>query len=72
MADITHAPVSSSFLTSAGHDGESTGEVAMANGRRYRILGITPEAFQAMLDAESVGQHFNKVVKGAYTIEPVE
>lgn len=71
MANITHATLTSSFLTSAGHDGESTAEVAMANGKTYRILGISAEAFQAFLQAESQGQYFNKTIKGAYTVEPV-
>ncbi len=69
---IVYQPVQSSFITQAGHDGEAVGRVQFANGKQYQIEGITPDAFQAMLDAESVGGHFNKVIKGNYTVTPVE
>lgn len=68
---IVYQPVQSSFITQAGHDGDGTARVQFANGRQYEIAGITPEAFQQLLDAESVGQHFNKVIKGNYSVTPV-
>jgi hypothetical protein len=69
---IVYQPVSSSFITQGGHDGENTGVVEFANGKRYQIEGISAEAFQSLIDAESVGRHFNAVIKQNYSVTPVE
>lgn len=72
MGNMVHQPVNSSFITHAGHDGETTGEVTLAGGRRYRIHDIDAGQFQALLDAESVGKHFNQTIKKNHAVEPVD
>lgn len=69
---VQHTPLDSSFLTSAGHDGENRAEVVMANGKRYEIQGIPADAYQAWMDAESQGQHFNKTIKATYPVVAME
>jgi len=68
---MTRQPVASSNIKSLGHDG-STLEVEFTNGRIYRYAEVSPEVFQGLLGAESVGKHFNQNVKGRFVGEKVE
>lgn len=74
MADrIPQFPLNSTFLTEGGHDPQQqAAEVTLNGGRVYRIEGISAEAWNELKDADSVGRHFNTVIKPNYTITQVE
>jgi hypothetical protein len=64
---IAMRPVSSSNLTSLGHDPATrTLQVAFKGGDVYSYAGVPATTYQAMVDAESVGQFFNKNIKAKY------
>ncbi|MCW3150472.1 KTSC domain-containing protein [Stutzerimonas stutzeri] len=54
----------SSSLRSLGYDAEQQVlEVEFVSGARYRYEQVPPEAVQALLQADSLGRHFNQVFK---------
>ncbi|MGK9066482.1 KTSC domain-containing protein [Stutzerimonas chloritidismutans] len=56
--------VNSSSLRALGYDPDGRVlEVEFHNGSQYRYEGVPPEAVQALLEADSLGQHFNQVFK---------
>lgn len=56
--------VASRSLRSLGYDpGEQALEVEFHNGSVYRYERVPPEAVQALLEADSLGRHFNQVFK---------
>lgn len=56
--------VNSSSLRALGYDpDEQALHVEFSNGTRYRYEGVPAEAVQALLDADSLGRHFNQVFK---------
>ncbi len=56
--------VSSSSLRALGYDPEQQVlEVAFSSGALYRYEAVPPEAVQALLEADSLGRHFNQVFK---------
>ncbi|TDL96913.1 KTSC domain-containing protein [Stutzerimonas stutzeri ATCC 17588 = LMG 11199] len=56
--------VNSSSLRSLGYDPEQQVlEVEFGSGALYRYEAVPPEAVQALLDADSLGRHFNQVFK---------
>jgi hypothetical protein len=62
---ISHVPVSSSVISSVGHDEESkTLEVKFKNGKVYTYAGVTLDEFESFVGAESVGKHFNTHIAG--------
>lgn len=63
---MNRTPVKSSMLKAVGYDGAVL-EAQFANGDIYRYEGITQAQFDALLGAESVGAHFNKVIRPACT-----
>lgn len=63
---ITRQPVKSSMLKSVGFE-NGVLEVELHKGGIYRYEGISQEQFDALLAAESVGGHFNRVIKSACT-----
>lgn len=63
-------PVVSSQLVSIGHDPETrTLEVEFHGGSVYRYHGVTAEAHDALMRADSIGRHFGKEVRGKYRFE---
>lgn len=54
-------PVESSFIKSAGHDGENL-EIEFASGTIAQIP-VTPEEHAAFLAAESKGKHYNAMFR---------
>lgn len=72
---IKQIPISSTMFASIGHDGEGTLEVVYkSTNRAYRHAGVTPEQFQALLAADSVGLHFNRHIRSQFpgTLVPQE
>lgn len=67
---MTRTPVASSLFTSIGHDGDVL-EVEFKNGKVYRVPNFTPEAHAEFLAAESLGAHFNKVIRANYWVQPL-
>lgn len=56
--------VNSSSLRALGYDpDEQVLEVEFSNGAQYRYDQVPAEAVQALLDADSLGRHFNQVFK---------
>lgn len=56
--------VSSSSLRALGYDPEQQVlEVEFSSGALYRYEAVPPEAVQALLQADSLGRHFNQVFK---------
>ncbi len=56
--------VNSSSLRALGYDPEQQVlEVEFSSGVLYRYEAVPPEAVQALLDADSLGRHFNQVFK---------
>ena len=56
--------VSSSSLRALGYDPEQQVlEVEFSSGALYRYEAVPPEVVQALLEADSLGRHFNQVFK---------
>ncbi|MHA6639489.1 KTSC domain-containing protein [Stutzerimonas frequens] len=56
--------VSSSSLRALGYDPEQQVlEVEFSSGALYRYEAVPPEAVHALLEADSLGRHFNQVFK---------
>jgi len=56
--------VNSSSLRALGYDPEQQVlEVEFSSGALYRYEAVPPEAEQALLEADSLGRHFNQVFK---------
>ncbi len=54
----------SSSLRSLGYDPEQQIlEVEFSSGALYRYEAVPPELVQALLEADSLGRHFNQVFK---------
>ncbi|MBW8336112.1 KTSC domain-containing protein [Stutzerimonas stutzeri] len=54
----------SSSLRSLGYDPkQQILEVEFSSGALYRYEAVPPEAVQALLEADSLGRHFNQVFK---------
>lgn len=62
---MTRTPVSSSSIASIGHEGETL-EIEFTNGRIYRHDGVSRAHYEALVDAESVGRHYNAAIKGQF------
>lgn len=54
--------VTSSAIKSIGHQGDVL-EVEMVNGKIYTHHGITADHHAEMLASESIGRHYNTVIK---------
>ncbi|RRW31201.1 KTSC domain-containing protein [Stutzerimonas stutzeri] len=54
----------SSSLRSLGYDPEQQIlEVEFSSGALYRYEAVPPEVVQALLEADSLGRHFNQIFK---------
>lgn len=61
---MKHVVVNSSSLRALGYDAEQQVlEVEFSSGALYRYEAVPPEAVQALLEADSLGRHFNQVFK---------
>ncbi|WEJ32367.1 KTSC domain-containing protein [Devosia sp. SD17-2] len=41
-------------------------------GRRYKYFDVPPSAYEALRDAPSRGQYFNRAIKGHYRCTKIE
>jgi hypothetical protein len=62
---MQHVPVKSSMFASIAHDGDTL-EVKFNNGATYRHSGVTPDVFNAMLNAPSAGKYYNENIRGKF------
>ncbi len=61
---MKRAALQSSSLRSLGYDPEQQIlEVEFSSGALYRYEAVPPEVVQALLEADSLGRHFNQVFK---------
>jgi len=61
---MKHVALNSSSLRALGYDpDEQALEVEFHNGALYRYEQVPPEVVQALLEADSLGRHFNQVFK---------
>lgn len=60
-------PVKSSNIRSVGYDPAAKRmEIEFTNGGIYHYDGVTQEAHDDLVNAESVGRHFGAHVRGKY------
>lgn len=70
---MEHTAVQSSNITSVGYDPATRElEVHFKSGGRYRYAGVDARTHAALMGAESVGAHFHKHIKSAFTGSPVK
>ena len=70
--DIKFTPIDSDHIAGAYHDSmENKATIKFKNGYQYHVHGMSPEAYQEFLDADSQGEHFHSHIKGQYHIERV-
>ena len=61
-------PVQSSSINAIGYEPESkTLHVEFSSGRAYHYKGVEPEEHEALVNAPSIGAHFSKHIRPAYT-----
>lgn len=71
---MTRHPVKSGAIAAIGHDGDVL-EVEFHSGKVYRHAQFSVEDLDALLGAESLGRHYNTMVRGKYEhtlVEPDE
>ena len=72
VTSMERTPVESASITSVGYDDVSHElEIEFRNGRRYRYLQVPPAAFRLLLQAKSIGQYVNRVIKPRFEGKPV-
>lgn len=65
-------PVDSKSVTSVGYDSARFElEVEFRNGRVYRYEQVPVAAYRLLLQAPSIGEYINKVVKPRFTARAV-
>jgi hypothetical protein len=72
MKDVEMQSVVSEHLDSVGYDEESkTMTIDFTDGSTYEYRGVTKDAFDNLVDASSVGDHFRRYFKGKYAYTKV-
>ena len=71
---IKMIPVDSTQIHSIGHDPDSnTLAVRFSHGNTlYHYAGVSPEKFEALRNADSVGSHLGKHIKGVRDYKKME
>ena len=69
---MNFTPVESSNIAGIAYDGEGTLHVQFKNGSIYAYQGVPPEKHDELMNAGSVGSHFNAHIKGNYEYERVQ
>jgi hypothetical protein len=65
-------PVESEMLRLVGYDAKlRILEVVFNSGDRYRYNGVPPSKYEALMNAESIGQYMHKNIIGRYDYERV-
>lgn len=70
---IKTEPVQSSNIAGIGYDSESrTMLVQFRHGGFYTYADVPPEAYRELIEAESIGRHFAKHIRGNYSFKKVD
>ncbi len=66
-------PVKSSTIKAIGYDPDTLAlDVEFINGGLYRYENVSPEAYAALENAESIGSHLQKQIKGKYAFKKLD
>ena len=69
---MKRAPVSSSSVLSVGYDAAAAElEIEFHNGRVYRYLQVPVAAYRLLLQAPSIGEYVNTVIKPRFQARAV-
>lgn len=61
---VERTPVQSSSVASVGYDpAQAELEIEFSNGRIYRYLHVPAAAYRLLLQAPSIGEYVNRVIK---------
>jgi hypothetical protein len=61
---IIRTPVVSSNIAAIGYDADTeTLEVEFVSGALYRYQGVPADAYQALMNAKSIGSHFSARIR---------
>jgi KTSC domain len=72
VSQMERTPVDSSSVASVGYDQVSYElEIEFLNGRTYRYLQVPPAAYRLLLQAPSVGEYVNRVIKPRFAAKSV-
>jgi hypothetical protein len=67
---MDRAKVDSTAVEEVGYDAERRWlDIRYTGGKLYRYFGVPPEAYRALLVADSIGAFVNTEIKGAYDYE---
>ena len=70
---MDRTPVQSSSVTSVGYDSTHFElEIEFRNGRTYRYRQVPPAVYRLLLQAPSIGQYVNRIVKPRFDAELVD
>ena len=64
---MQHTPVTSSFIESVAHDGDTL-QVKFASGKIVTFAGVPAEEHAKLMGAESIGRHFGQHIRGKYDV----
>lgn len=59
-------PVTSSNIEAVGYD-PGLLRIWFKNGSAFDYAGVTPEEYESLIQAGSIGKHFNAEIKSKYT-----
>jgi hypothetical protein len=66
-------PIDSGHIAGAKYDSFAhQATIKFKNGYHYAVTGLTPEEYQAFLDAPSQGEHFHNTIKNRFQVERVK
>jgi lysyl-tRNA synthetase class 2 len=69
---MERAPVVSSSIVSVGYDATAFElEIEFQNGRVYRYLQVPVAAYRLLLQAPSIGEYVNRVIKPRFAARAV-
>lgn len=69
---MKRSPVSSSSIASVGYSAaEFVLEIEFRNGRVYRYHQVPPAAYRLLMQAPSIGEFVNKVIKPRFEASQV-
>jgi hypothetical protein len=69
---MNRVAVTSASVASVGYDPVAAVlEIEFQNGRVYRYLHVPPQAHRLLLQADSIGEFVNKVIKPRFEGVPV-
>ena len=69
---MERTPVDSSSVASIGYEPETFElEIEFRNGRTYRYLQVPPAAYRLLLQAPSIGEYVNRVIKPRFEVKSV-